>query len=293
MTEGHLKHGQCLTDETLTDYLEGVLDPPVKAASETHLIACDDCRVKLAFFIRLLRDERQPTEAIAVRTIQDEWVRARHNRRLPGHRITGSRKWKIVSGSVAAALLFALGARVAIDYKGEPETAHEVIHLLLAANRPFEARISDQPHLTYTVTRGPSDSARSSYSLLAGQMNRLSATAYEMGQFVLLQKDFRNAIQYLELASQEAGASAAVHNDLGVAYMESRIDSNQSKAIAEFRRALAAQPDFLPAAFNLAVLYERMGRNEQAEAQWMQYIELETDDGWKSEARSRLEGITR
>jgi hypothetical protein len=34
-------HGQCLTDETLTDYLEGALDPAIKAASEVHLIACN------------------------------------------------------------------------------------------------------------------------------------------------------------------------------------------------------------------------------------------------------------
>jgi tetratricopeptide (TPR) repeat protein len=292
MNEGPMNHGQCLTDEMLTDYLGGELDAPVKTASEAHLVACDDCRVKLAFFIRLLREDRSPSEAVAIRAIQDEWVRARRDRGLPGRGTSRLRNWRIVSGGVAVALLLAVGVRVAIDYQGEPKTAREVVHLLLAGNRPFEGRISDQPHVPYTATRGPSYTTNS-YSLLAGQMNRLSATTYEMGQFDLLQKDFVNAIQFLELASRQAGASAAVHNDLGVAYMESRIDSNQSKAIAEFRRALAAQPDFLPASFNLAVLYERLGKTDQAEAQWRQYIQLETDSGWKSEAKSRLEGITR
>ena len=292
MTESSMNHGQCLTDDTLTDYLEGVLDPALKAASEAHLVGCDDCRVKLAVFMRLLKDDMQTEEAIAVSAIQDEWTRARHDRRLPGRRIAGTRSWKIASGGLAAALLLAVGTRVAIDYKGEPKTAHEVIHLLLAENRPFEARISDQPHLPYAVTRGPADSANS-YNLLAGQMNRLSATAYEMGQFDLLQKDFTNAIKYLELAARETGATADVHNDLGVAYMEGGSETNQSKAVAEFRSALAAKPDFLPAAFNLAVLYERMGRKDQAELQWTQYLRIESDLGWKDEAKARLEGITR
>jgi tetratricopeptide (TPR) repeat protein len=291
MTEDSMNHGHCLTDDTLTDYLEGVLDPALRAASEAHLVGCDDCRVKLAFFMRLLKDDMQPEETAAVRAIQDEWTRARHDRRLPGRRLAGTRSWKIASGGVAAALLLAVGTRVAIDYRGEPRTAHEVIHLLLAENRPFEARISDQPHLPFAVTRGPSDSINS-YNLLAGQLNRLSATAYEMGQFDLLQKDFTNAIKYLELAARESGATAEVYNDLGVAYMESGVDANQAKAISEFRHALAAKPDFLPAAFNLAVLYERMGKNDQAGPQWTQYLQMEADQGWKEEAKGRLEGMT-
>src|SRR6185436_13947250 len=147
MTEDSMNHGHCLTDDTLTDYLEGVLDPALKAASEAHLVGCDDCRVKLAFFMRLLKDDMQPEETVAVRAVQEEWTRARNDRRLPGRRLAGTRSWKIASGGVAAALLLAVGTRVAIDYRGEPRTANEVIHLLLAENRPFEARISDQPHL--------------------------------------------------------------------------------------------------------------------------------------------------
>ena len=50
-------HGRCLTEETLTEYLEGGLDPPVKAASEVHLIACDNCRSRLGFYMRLLAQE--------------------------------------------------------------------------------------------------------------------------------------------------------------------------------------------------------------------------------------------
>ena len=91
---------------------------------------------------------------------------------------------------LAAALLIGVGAQVAIDYHGEPKTADEVIQLLLAETRPFESRISGQPHLLYSVTRGPSEPGIS-FGLLAGQMSRLGATTYRMGQFHLLEERLR------------------------------------------------------------------------------------------------------
>jgi tetratricopeptide (TPR) repeat protein len=290
MTGNAVNHGQCLTDETLTDYLEGGLDPAVKAASEVHLLACDTCRVKLAFFMRLLKEEVAPRETTTIRLIQEEWTRAQNDRRLPNRRTGDRRRWKIASGGVAAALLFAFGTRAVMDHTGEPRSANEVIQLLLAENRPFEARISGQPHRPYITTRGVANNG-TTYGLLAGQMTRLAATTYEMGQFHLLQKDFRQAIPYLELAEREAGVTPDVHNDLGVAYMESRIPANLQKASVEFRHALAAKPEYAPAVFNLAILSERMGKRDQAEQQWMQYLQLESDRQWSDEAKSKLEGI--
>jgi tetratricopeptide (TPR) repeat protein len=280
----------CLTDETLTDYLEGRLDPAIKMASEAHLVSCDHCRTRLAFFMQLLNSEVKVHEEVAIRAIQERWVQTDKDQRLPGRR-GRRRNWRIASGAVAAALLLTAGMWFILDRVGEPRSAGEVIHLLLARNRPFEARISGQPYLPFTLTRGISDPGDSD-ALLARQMSRLSATAYEMGQFYLLEKDFKNAITYLELASREPGATAETHNDLGVAYMESSIDSNQSKAIAEFRRALGAKPNFLPAVFNLAVLYERLDNNDQAENQWKQYLQLESDHSWKDEAKAKLERTT-
>jgi tetratricopeptide (TPR) repeat protein len=240
--------------------------------------------------MRVLKSEVASHEEVAVGVIQQKWAR---DQRLLGGSGGRSRVWKIASGGMAAAaVLIAAGTWFTVEHSVEPRTAGEVIHLLLAKNRPFEARISGEPYLPYTFTRGESDST-GNYSLLAGQMNRLSATTYEMGQFYLLQKDFKNAITYLELASREPGATAETHNDLGVAYMESSVDANQPKALAEFRRSLGSKPDYLPAAFNLAVLYERLGKNDQAEAQWTQYMKLESDRAWKDEAKNKLEGITR
>src|SRR5438876_11681009 len=66
-------HGQCLTEETLTDYLEGGLDSPIKAASEVQLIACDECRARLAFFMRLPAGHVNAEEAVALGAISAKW----------------------------------------------------------------------------------------------------------------------------------------------------------------------------------------------------------------------------
>ena len=47
------------------------------------------------------------------------------------------------------------------------------------------------------------------------------------------------------------------------------------------------------AAFNLAVFYERTNAIAQAEAQWKQYLELDSKSDWAVEARERLEGLSR
>ena len=291
MTDSALKPHQCLKDEDLTEYLEGALDPAIKAATEAHLVGCDDCRVRLAMFVRILKHELTPVELVAVNRIEESWRRAQPEPGIATAYFSRYRKLRVLSGSAVAALLIAFGTQAVMDYRSEPRTAHEVIRLLLAESRPFEARMADQPPLPFSGTRSASESGGGP-GLLAVQMSRLGATTYEMGQFHLLHRDFSNAIKYLELAAQETTATAEVHNDLGVAYMESGDAANRSKAVGEFRRAVAARREFAPAAYNLAVLYARMGRAAESEAQWKQYLQVEADSRWKNEAAAKLEALT-
>jgi tetratricopeptide (TPR) repeat protein len=148
------------------------------------------------------------------------------------------------------------------------------------------------PHRPIVLTRGPEDPGPS-YSLLAGEMTRRSANSHEMERFYLLQKDFSRAIPYLVMAEGEIGTSAAVHNDLGVAYLENGSAAETEKAGAEFRHAVEKDPSFEAAAFNLALFYERKNEIAQATAQWKRFLELDSESGWASEARDRLQGLSR
>ena len=284
-------HGQCLTEDTLTEYLEGTLDVALKAASEVHLIACDDCRSRLGFFMRLLDEEVGAGEAQSLQAIAAEWDRKKGDRGV--RRNTGTfPAWFLGVMGIAAVLLFGVSLRFVMDRPAEPKSASEVIQLLLAQQRPFESRLDNEPHLPIVRTRG-ADEPAVAYGLLAGEMTRLSADTHQMGRFYLLQKDFSTAIQYLEIAAREVGATAGVFNDLGVAYLESGDSMRVEKASLQFQRALRLDPAFAPAVFNLAVFYERENEPAEAAAQWKSYVELDPRSDWTNEAQARLQGLSR
>ena len=282
-------HGECLTEETLTEYLEGGLDPAIKLASEAHLIACDECRVRLGFFMKMLNEEVGAEEAAAVESIAQQWNKSKY--KMP--RRTGTfPNWLFRCVAVAAALVIVVVAvRIFMERQAPPKSAGEIVQLLLSQNRPFESRLANEPHLPIVRTRGVEDPGVA-YGLIAGEMTRLSANSYQMGRFYLLQKEFGRAISYLEVAGQEVGAEAAVHNDLGVAYMECD-GPRLEEAGEEFRHALEKDPLFAPAVFNLALLHERTNSPEKAVAEWKRYIQLDPNSDWGKEALSRLQGLTR
>jgi tetratricopeptide (TPR) repeat protein len=284
-------HGTCLTDEMLTDYLEGGLDLPIKAASEVHLVSCEDCRNQLAFLMRLLDPAISPGEANTLKVIADEWDK-KTGTRIPAPKSVKLSKFSVAFAAIAAVLLITVSATWIIrNQSNEPKSAGEVVSLLLTKNRPFESRIAGEPHQSIVLTRGLETPAVS-YSLLASELTRLSANSHEMGWFYLLQKDFRRALPYLVIAEGEVGAHAAVHNDLGVAYLESGDASQLEKAKEEFLHALNDDPSFNDAAFNLGLFYERTNASAQAAAQWKHYLELDSKSNWAREARERLQGLS-
>ncbi len=282
-------HGQCLTEETLTEYLEGSLDLAIKAASEVHLIVCDNCRAHLGFFMRLLDEEVHSDEAARVQEITERWNKT--NRELP--RRTGSLpNWLLGVVAIAAVLLVAVfGIRVIVQRPVQPKSASEIVQLLLAQHRPFEARLANEPHLAIIQTRGVEDPGFA-YGLVATEMTKLSADSHQMGRFYLLQKDFGHALPYLEIAGREAGAGPEVHNDLGVAYLEGD-GSRLEQAAEEFQRALKLDTAFLPAVFNLALYHERVNAPEQARLEWKRYLQLDPNSDWGKEALTRLQGLNR
>ena len=285
-------HGRCLAEETLTEYLEGVLDPPLKAASEAHLIACDDCRGRLGFFMRILDEDVAAQETVRLELITAEWDRKKTDRQLP--RSTGTfPAWFLGFIGIAAALIIGvLSVRFVVERQSEPKSASEVVGLLLAQQRPFESRMADEPHIPMVRTRSKQEPGVA-YGLVAGEMTKLSADSHQMGRFYLLQKDFPRAVQYLEIASREVGATADVHNDLGVAYLESGDSVKVDQAGSEFHTALGLDPSFAAAVFNLALFYERTNQPVEATTQWKRYLDMDPKSEWAKEAQVQLQGSAR
>jgi tetratricopeptide (TPR) repeat protein len=282
-----------LTEETLTEYLEGKLDPAIRAASEVHLVACDGCRLSLGFYMRLLDEDVSSDETAEIQLVTAEWEKKSKERLV---RRTGTfHRWLLSFSAVAAVLVLGLvSVRLVSDRVSGAYSPSEVVQLLLSQQRPFELQMSHQPHLPIVRTRG-TEPRGASYGLLAGELTRLSADSHQMGRFYLLQKDFKRAIDYLELAEKEVGARerAEIHNDLGVAYLEGGGESRLQRAAREFRHAVEADPSFAPAVFNLAVFYERTGAVPEAASQWKRYIQLDSNSAWSAEARTRLQNLIR
>jgi tetratricopeptide (TPR) repeat protein len=219
----------------------------------------------------------------------DRWSNTKVARSM-AERPTGTQKrWFL--GLVAILIVCVVALQFVLNRTAEPASGEEVVSLLLARERPFEGRLSGQPYLPFVRTRDSQTGV--AYGVLAGEMTRLGADSYQMGRFYLIHKDFIKAISYLEMAEKEVGARPEFHNDLGAAYLEAGEEGLLGKAGDEFRHALRADPEFVPAAFNLAIFYERTGLLSEARDQLERFLELDPSSEWAGEARAKLEGLSR
>lgn len=286
MNGGPSKSG-CLTEDALTDYLEGALSAVARNACEAHLVTCDRCRRHLALFMRVLQPDLTPHEEVALQKLTEvserRGVRVISARPARFHRFRGL---AYVLGGVAAIVLL-LGGAGLLPRRSTP-SAGEITATLLARIRPFEPRIAGQPYRAVEeVTRGPED--RATFDALEEEMTDRAAEAYEMGQFLLIEKNYADAIRYLRMAAADPSAGPEVHNDLGVAYLQSG-EAAFGLAENEFKAALKQNPDHAPALFNLSILYEREGLSGEAEKTWRQYLQVDRESGWAQELKRKLEG---
>jgi tetratricopeptide (TPR) repeat protein len=281
------KHGECLSEEMISNYLQGDLAPVEKGACEVHLAACDRCREELAQFMRLLRSEISSEENAILANVLEQWDQRKLQPVPPKSRSLTAKGWSLVAAGAVAAII-ALGFLTGIFPSASPASAGEVIAALFANDRPFEARLAAQPYRSITITRGPE--ADQQYGLLEQEMTDRAANAYQMGLLFMFQKDYTRAARFLETAAADPNAPPAVHNDLGVAYLQQGDTLNLDKAETELRRALELESAFGPAVFNLSILYERKGAPEEAEKQRLRYLELDSKSGWAAEVSSKLSG---
>jgi tetratricopeptide (TPR) repeat protein len=275
------QNGECLSDEILTDYLEGALSPVARKACEAHLITCDPCRENLALFMRVLREDLTPKEEAALQKLT-EICEPRSLHVVPAE---SSRRPKRLGYAVAGSVVAVILAFSAGYFLQSTRPTSEITQALLAQVRPFEPRISGQPYrVAEEVTRGPDDAKK--LGALAAEVGQ-RAQAYEMGQFFLIQKQYADAIKNLQSAAKDKSAPADVHNDLGVAYLQNG-EETFGLAETEFKAALAQDPKHASAVFNLSILYEREGLTGQAETWWRRYLEMDRDSGWAQEIKRKM-----
>ena len=279
---------KCLNEETLTGYLEGLLDAPVRAAVEQHVVGCDSCRSQLAFYMRILDEDVREEEESVVQAAMERWSR----QPVPA---SGEVFSPMKGLAIAASLLLmaTVTVFVSVNWNSGP-SAGEVMERLLTEERPFEARLALQQYIPRT--RAPNMDAGASRRLDLNLLGGAGAGNYSLGMFYLLEKNFEMAIDHLEVAVDEADAARkpAVHNDLGVAHLERDFDSpaqqvmDMNIARESFEASLALDSRFAPALFNLAILFSRQDLAAEAEARAKAYVDLDGDSQWADELRRLL-----
>jgi len=264
----------------MADYLEGGLTPVVKAACEVHLIGCDQCREKLAAYMRVLQPDISPEENAAIDEVVADWDR----KAVPPVAQSTRGWWKQAYAYMAiAAVLVSAFLIGSFLFKASPD---ELIQSVLATFRPFEARLSGQPYVALTTTRGPSDEP--DFELLGKRMTRTSTDAYQLGRFALIAREYDKAIQQLKTAAADQNAPPSVLNDLGVAYLNRNQTGDLDLARKSLEAAIALDSAFRPALFNLAILYDLEGLTADANQQLTRYLALDPDSEWAKELSNRI-----
>lgn len=102
------------------------------------------------------------------------------------------------------------------------------------------------------------------------------------------------AVQRLSMAS-EVSAEPNVLSDLSAARIALALERDRPRELlASYVAASAAivrDPEHRPAAFNRALALELLGLTEAASGAWVDYITLDEQSGWTSEARRRRDGL--
>ena len=100
------------------------------------------------------------------------------------------------------------------------------------------------------------------------------------------------------MASRSGGvADARILSDLAAAYLVRASRDNRAddvpRAIEAASEALEIDPSLPEAAFNKGLALEELRLDRRAEAAWLTATVIETENGWREEARRRLDAISR
>jgi tetratricopeptide (TPR) repeat protein len=285
----------CLDPNDMAAYIDGRADASGRTRLEAHLADCDACREVFAECVRT-----PPAGADAAATP------------VPGRRRLVRGLW--AGGFLAAAaavVVFVQLARTGRLSPGAEEAANRpVLDELIAAAaklpaRPTEARLTGgfpyaPPPSALRGTDAPA--VPPDVRLAAAKLEKLATehdtpeTWAAAGVAYLTLKDADSAITALERAASRRRDSR-LDSDLAAAYLTRawRTDRTDDweRARAAASRALETDPNLREAQFNLSLAFEGLHRTDDARAAWARYLEIEPDSAWATEARQRLEVVSR
>jgi CHAT domain-containing protein/tetratricopeptide (TPR) repeat protein len=193
--------------------------------------------------------------------------------------------------------------------KSAVTTGLEKLVAAYEGRRPLQARISGLAYAPFISRRGEADDFDpvnrdlAERLLLEAVAEKPTSTARQaLGQFYLMSGSPAKAGFQFEEALKQDQKNSALHNDYGVALLESgktaRKDDEATNALQYFARSfeeveLAIQLNAanVEALHNRALVLEQLKLPEQQKKAWQEYLAKETNPSWTAEARRNLETL--
>ena len=315
---------QCPIESEVLTYVEGRLDTYRRKQVESHFAQCGECREFLALFVRASREiAERPREfagAIHESEVSGQSAKvlamietddANYPQNTPvreavvqhgGYRISFP-KLALVAGAVA---IIVFASAVPFLMKDPPERlSHQALAEAMKSERQTLGRISGSfdrsPYSKDVRGSAPSTSDKPEASLqFQRAISKLQAVEKKDGHLdeklalaraYLAQNtkgDLNHALRIMRQLSGNGFETAEFDNDYGVALLEAK---DNEGALASFKRALEKRPDFYEAMFNKALVNTRLDRTADAIADWNAFLRLSPEEGWKMEARQRLQDL--
>lgn len=262
----------CPDAETLAAFVEGNLKRHEIPAIAAHLETCAVC-------------------TRAVRGANEELARRPASTRTP---------W-LLAAAAAIVLLVAVPAIRFLRTAGAP-SLRTMIELSPRSARVVEPRLSGG--FPYAPWRGPNRSTAATTDAqqlklfgAAGELIDRAAkapspeTQHDAGiALTVIGRPLEAAEHFRDAAAR--GANARVWSDLAAAQYAAALQLGRPsllpEALASADRALQADPKLPEAAFNRALILERLGLTQQAREAWQRYLAVDAASPWAAEARQHL-----
>jgi CHAT domain-containing protein/Flp pilus assembly protein TadD len=300
----------------MVSYVTGCCSADVREIVEEHCIDCSDCRAQLSI---LLQWEFAPRfslgEAAAARARSIIMMQQKRQLNRSGHfsaASLGKRLWIHRPALAPALIIILLIAGSLFGYLLSSRQSSE--ERLLARMREvyrdarsFQARVTGGfAHQEYVENRNPSDPTGIDESRRIALLSELdhevftrqkAASQHNLGRLFMLHGDLGPAEQQFLLALKERPRDARLLIDLGALYFErGRKETKDGhvllhKAAEHLSNAVETDPKLPEAWFNRALCYERMNLFLQAESDWKQYLTLDSDSAWATEAHEHLKEL--
>jgi tetratricopeptide (TPR) repeat protein len=288
VSDGRQPTEGCLDAETMAAFIDDRLEPSERAAVEAHLAKCEDC-YEVWMDAVATAGSRASTEALG-------------SSKASEHR-TSSFDWRLVIGIAATVILIAYLGRTVIFPSDDLKSERAIMALaqVSEAARPSIGRLS-KPFAYGPVRSSSRDSTAPSLSVAVRQQTaelrvfashtRSATTLRGAGIALLVEGAVDEAIRTLEAAIVEAPNRVDIRVDTAAAYLErfTQLGDVQDavRSVEHSTFVLQKEPNSTAALFNRAVALEGTRRIEDAIADWVRFLEIDSASGWADEAQARL-----